>query len=154
MTSYEQNRVSRAVWPWASPPGSTPPPQGMSPRRKVLITTPIALLIAYGMYRWKHHLAAPAAITVVALSICFCGLFVPPAFAAIERGFARFGALVGTLLTWLLLTPTFYLIFAGGHLLLWMSRKDPLNRACPSREPTYWVDRPPVTRKNYYLSQH
>ena len=151
---FQQSEVSRAVWPWQDGVAGPARPKGMSPKKKVLITTPIALLIAYGIYLWRGHALMPCIVVGVALTICFCGVFVPPAFDAIERFFAGFARMVATTVTWILLVPVFYLIFAPAHLLLRIRGKDPMFRQCPSDEPTYWTKRPPVTRKGYYESQH
>lgn len=151
---FQQSEVSRAVWPWPDGGANSARPKGMSPRKKVLITTPIALMIAGGIYLWRGHAVMPGIVVGIALTICFCGLFVPRAFAAIERFFAGFARIVATTMTWILLVPVFYLVFAPAHLMLRIRGKDPMFRQCPSDEPTYWTARPPVTRKGYYESQH
>lgn len=151
MTEFKQSKVSREVWPWVSPPA--PPPPRMSPRVKVLISTPIAYGIAAFMV-WRGHRIGPATVVTIATVIAVCGFFIPAAFAAIERFFLRFAAVVATTLTWLLLVPVFYLIFAPAHWMLALRGKDPMFRRCPTDQTTYWVDRPPITRENYYRSQH
>ena len=126
----------------------------MRPRVKVAITTPLACLIAWGMYTWKGHVIMPLTVVAMALSIGFCGMFVPSAFARIERFFFRFAKVVAMVLTWILLTPLFYLVFTPARLGMKLRGKDPMKRKCPSNESTYWRPRPPVNRKNYYRSQH
>ena len=154
MKSFKQNRVSEAVWRWQEETDTNPLPKGMNPKVKVLITTPIALLIAYGIFRWRGHIVMPSIVVGIALSIAFCGFFVPSAYAAIERGFLRFGAWVAVAMTWILLLPVYYLIFAPAHLLLRLRGRDPMERAMSRQRKTYWSKRPPVTRENYYRSQH
>ena len=65
MADFQQNRVSRAVWPWPAA-GDEAPPRGMNPKLKVAISTPIALLIAYGIYRWRGHLVMPCIVAGIA----------------------------------------------------------------------------------------
>lgn len=154
MTEFKQNRVSQTVWQWQAEADAVAEPAGMNPRVKVLITTPIALLIAFGLYKWRGHPVGPSIVVVIALSICFCGLFVPKAFEKIEAFFNWFAVWVATAVSWILLVPVFYLIFAPAHLLLTIRRRDPMHRECPSGEKSYWTPRPPITRDNYYRTQH
>jgi hypothetical protein len=153
MAQFEQNRVSKTVWRWQE---SREPakPRRMDPKLKVAISTPIALLIAFGIYKWKGHVVMPSVVVAIALAIGFCGLFVPPAFLAIERFFLRFAGGVATVLNWVLLTPLFFLVFAPTRWLLALRGKDPMHRKCPTDQATYWIPRPPITRENYYRSQH
>ncbi len=62
----------------------------------------------------------------------------------ILNGFDRTGAwlarAVGNGLTWLLLTPFFYIVFGLGRLTLIIARKDPLNRKLDTQAATYWID--------------
>ena len=154
MTEYRQNHVSRVVWPWLAVTDRPAAPTGMSARKKVLITTPIAYAIAGLIYVLTHHVVGPIAVVVIATAIAFCGFFIPPAYAAIERFFFAFGALVAAALTWILLVPVFYLVFLPARIILTLKKSDPMKRACPSDEATYWTTRPPIERKNYYRSQH
>jgi len=154
MTSYQQNRVSQSVWRWTNPEGSGPSKSGMDPRIKVAITTPISLLIAFALYQWRGHVVLPMAVAAIALTIGFCGLFVLPAFAAIERFFLKLAKGIATVLTWFFLTPLFYLVFVPMRLRMKLKGTDPMERRCPTEKPSYWNSRPPITRKNYYQSQH
>ena len=154
MTPYQQNQVSRSIWRWTDPEGNRPSKSGMNPRIKVAITTPISLLIAFAIYRWRGHVVLPIAVTSIALTIGFCGLFARSTFAAIERFFLKLAKGIATVLTWFFLTPLFYLVFVPMHVGLRLKGKDPMERKCPTEKPSYWNSRPPVTRKNYYHSQH
>lgn len=64
----------------------------------------------------------------------------------ILKGFDRTGAwlarAVGSGLTWLLLTPFFYIVFGLGRLSLVLARKDPLNRKLDPQAISYWTDHP------------
>lgn len=153
MTEFQQNRVSKTVWRWQDG-DAEPARRGMDPKLKVAISTPIALLIAYGIYKWKGHVIMPAVVVATALTIAFCGLFLPRAFQAIERFFLRFAAGVAVVLNWVLLTPLFFLVFTPIRLSMAIRGKDPMHRACPTDQASYWAARKPITRENYYRSQH
>lgn len=154
MSEFHQNSVSQVVWPRKEDEAEPDRPTGMNPRVKVLITTPIAFLIAFGIYRWEHHIGPPIVICSIALVIATCGFFIPPAYAAIERFFVRFGVGIATGLTWILLLPFFYIVFAPARLILLLRGKDPMKRKWPTDAATYWSPRPPIRRENYYRSQH
>ncbi len=156
MTDYQQNKVSQVVWPWTRPAGAPQGPTGMNPKLKVAISTPIALAIAFCIYKFTptHHTIGPIIIVAIASTICFCGLFVPKAFAAIERFFAKFAERVANGMTWLLLTPMFYLVFAPAHFFLSIRGKDPMNRKCPTDAATYWSKHRGIVDKKQYRSQH
>lgn len=81
------------------------------------------------------------------------GLFIPPVFSAIERFGKRLGQRVGEVLTWVLLTPFYYLCFFPMHLALKLKGKDPLHRQIHTAEPTYWTSRKPVGDVSRYRKQ-
>ena len=54
---------------------------------------------------------------------------------AVERGLAR---AIGGGLTWLLLTPIFYLVFGLGHLLKALAGRDSMERRPDPKAKTYW----------------
>ena len=56
MGSFEQNRVSKVTWDWTGSGDQQAESASTSHgHKKVLITTPIALLIAYCIHRFLHH---------------------------------------------------------------------------------------------------
>jgi len=83
------------------------------------------------------------AIWSLAAVVLVLGLFIPPAFQAVQRALGRFGAWVGAALTWLLLVPFFYLVFMPGHFIMQVLKKDPLQLREASAA-SCWSERPPL----------
>lgn len=90
----------------------------------------------------------------VASFLFLSGLWIPRLFLGLERFGGKFGQWVGGVLTWLVLAPTFFIVFFPGRLILWLTRRDPMRRQFPSREESYWTPRPPVQNKEQYLRQY
>ena len=90
----------------------------------------------------------------VASFLFISGLFIPKLFFAFEKFGKKLGQWIGEALTWLLLMPTFFIVFFPGRLMLWILRKDPMHLRFPSREETYWTPRPPVERIEQYNRQY
>ena len=91
-----------------------------------------------GLFFWKGH-ATPAyvlwglaALPVLAL-LGWKGL--RKVLGAVERVLAR---AIGGGLTWLLLTPIFYLVFGLGHLLKAVTGHDSMERRPDPKAKTYW----------------
>lgn len=61
----------------------------------------------------------------------------------ILRGFETAGKVlscsIGTLMTWLLLVPVFYVVFVIGHLILKLRGTDPLHRSISAEAASYWT---------------
>lgn len=86
-----------------------------------------------------HHVVSALVVCTLAMCLFIIGFGAPSAFAVIDRLAKRFGALVGTALTWILLVPFYYGVFTGGRLVLWVTGKDPLRRRKRPGETSYWV---------------
>jgi hypothetical protein len=84
--------------------------------------------------------------------ILLAGLLAPGLFERWERLGRAVARGVGTLMTWLVLVPFFYLVFLPARVVLAMARRDPMRRAFPTQEATYWVARPPA-RPDHYTRQ-
>lgn len=154
MTDYQQNLVSQATWRWMDPPGTSGhAPKGPN-RMKVLITTPIALAIAYAIHHFFHHTTMAWVVAGIALFIAFSAAALPPVYAAIDRAFLKFGHWVGVGVTWLLLVPFFYLMFVPGHAILALFGKDPLARRRLPAGASAWRKHPGITRVEHFRRQH
>lgn len=102
-----------------------------------------------------HHFWGPIFIWSFAAVILITGLFVEAVNIAIEHFFSKYVARwVGTGMTYLLLTPFYFLVFAPAHWLLKARHLDPMHREFPSKEPTYWIPRKPVIDVAQYKKQH
>ena len=136
--SFRQDRVARAVWPWADPAGGAQ--AGASPaRRRALIQFAVMAVIA-GLLCLRPTWRPMAVIAgSLALFVLLTGLLAPRVFEAVDRALKAFGKLVGVALTWLFLAPVFFLVFMPGRLLLALKGQDPMQRQFPTQAPTYWV---------------
>lgn len=137
MGSFMQNPVSAAIWPWASSVEGAEALPGR-PWAKLLISTVVGSGMATFALVRGHGTAASVIYCIVGV-VVGSGLVYPPLYRRIERVFSRFALWVGTALTWILLVPFFFLVFPVGRVCLALKRRDPLNRACPTDEDSYWV---------------
>lgn len=152
MSEAKTNSVEAAKWEWKAG-GSAPtaaPKKPMNFRVKAVIQVLAMTGIGFLFWTWKGHVVGPFIIWTLAAYILLTALFVPPAFHALERFFAGpFARTVGTGLTWLLMVPVYLLIFTPAHLILKLRGQDPMARAFPTKLPTYWIPRKPVTIEQY-----
>ena len=145
-----QSEVSRVIWDWRKQGG------GEHPQRPSLVTAGIGLVVALAVTALlfiSGHRTMMAAVLAISLSIFSCALFFPHAYHTIQGVLAKFSFLVGQVLTWLLLTPFFYLVFSVGRLVQKVARRDPMTRAWQPDLASYWVDRPAVADKEQYKRQ-
>lgn len=63
------------------------------------------------------------------------------AYAKLDRVVTRAGELVGTVFTWVLLAPVFYLFFTPFGFLFRRGARDPMKRRFEPSAPTYWKKR-------------
>jgi hypothetical protein len=61
---------------------------------------------------------------------------------------------VGTVMTWLLLAPLFFLVFAPAGLMGALRRKDPLSRRFPPESDSSWHPRPQTDARDHYRKQY
>jgi len=143
-----------AKWTWKASGPQPPAPKRMSIAAKTAIQVPVMLLVAFLLYRFGHHRIGPAIIVALAVLVAVGGFVYAPLF----HGFEKFGALlakwVSSGLTWGLLVPFYYIVFAPGRLILTLTGNDPMTRGFPARLPTYWIPRPPVRNMEQYKKQH
>jgi len=151
MSMYEQNAVSKTVWRWQEESGAQE--EGLSRPVRACIQVVIMLILG-GVLVWADKVIMSRIVFSITAIVFICGFFIPPAFAAIERFGKALGHYVATGLTWMLLVPFFYLCFVPARLILLARGKDPLNRACPTDDETYWIKRKPVDNVNHYRRQH
>ncbi len=147
-----QKAVVNAVWPWAKP---VAPPVDDRPRlrRKALIQALVMAAVAALIFFWKGHRLLPAVLSGLAALNLLLGLAAPRAFGAVDRALIAFGRSCGVAVTWLLLTPFYYLFFIPARLILLATRRDPLHRRCPDTPASYWVPRRVVKSMDEYRKQ-
>lgn len=145
-----RKEASRVVWDWQKDKGGG---QHSKPSR---MAAGIGLAVGGGVaaFLYAHnHPVMMVLVLAISLGIFSCALFFPRAYQVIQIGLQRFSFAVGQALTWLLLTPFFYLGFSLGRLMQKISKKDPMTRGWQPDCTSYWVDRPPVADKEQYKRQ-
>ena len=103
------------------------------------ITAAIAVLL----FAVLKHTVPAIIVGTISVIILISGLFFPSVFLKIEKFGKLLGTWVGTGITWLLLVPLFYIVFALGRLILVITKKDPLDRKFPSLAKTCWTEKKP-----------
>lgn len=151
MSRETEKAVAAVVWNWR---GTGAAPRGAaSGVAAALKQAAVMGVVGAGLYFWLERRALGVAVWGLAGVVLATGLFLPPAFAAIERFGRWLGKGVGVFLTWLLLVPFYYLCFGALRLAHALGGRDPLGRKFPSDEPTYWTPRKPIRDVAQYRKQ-
>ncbi|MCS6770467.1 MAG: hypothetical protein NZ740_00395 [Kiritimatiellae bacterium] len=146
---------TRNTWPWKALGVPLPEKKPMPIRVKSTIQAAVMALVGFAIFRIWDHLIGPAIVWTLAALVLAGGWLYPPLFHGFERFGAKLAFWVSAGLTWGLLTPFFYITFTAGRLILWLSRKDPMDRAFPDAErASFWLPRPPVINMEQYKKQH
>ncbi len=134
-TKYQQNNVSKAIWPWH---------QEKAPsleKKPTLLSAIFILLLSWGvgyfLYRSQHTMLALVTFSISIL-VFISALFLPSLYASIDRFCKKISSIVGMLLTWFFLLPFFYICFPLGRIAQLIKRKDPMQRSFDSKSSTYW----------------
>jgi hypothetical protein len=101
-------------------------------------------LVGALVYRfWSHAIGT---VALAGSSIVFLAAVLSPghAFVFIEKLLARLAWVVGSLLTWILLTAVYLLIFTPIALARRLRGRDPMARAFLPGAPSYWQDHAPT----------
>ena len=146
--------LATAKWTWKASGPQPPVPKRMSMAAKTAIQVPIMLLVAFLFYHYGNHRIGPAIIVVLAALVFIGGFIYAPLFHGFERFGAKLAVWVASGLTWGLLVPFFYIVFAPGRLILTLTGNDPMTRGFPTKEPTYWIPRKQPRNMEQYKSQH
>lgn len=146
-----QKNASQVIWDWQKNRGSGP-----LVAKPSLVTAAIGLAVGVAiaaLFFFYGHRVMATVVAAISLSLFACALFFPRAYHAIQIGLQKFSFWVGQTLTWLLLTPFFYLIFSFGRFVQKTFRRDPMTRSWRPEQESYWVERPAVTDKEQYKRQ-
>lgn len=119
----------------------------------VLLQAAVPAAVGAVLYFKYHHQAAAGILCGIGTLMLISGFFIPALFWKIERVGRWIGKGFGIALSWVLLTPVFYLIFVPGRLVLLLRGIDPMCRKFPTDAPTYWVPRKPVSGVDEYKRQ-
>jgi len=111
---------------------------------------PVILLMAGALHFVRHGLDALAVIPVVFGSFgLYMALFNHVLFKRVERLVIKLWYPIGQLITVLLLTITFYVVFAPVGLFLRLIKKDILNKKFKTDHLSYWLGRSKQEQDNY-----
>lgn len=152
MENEKQKKVMAVVWAWKTT--STNKTAERPVLKNLLLESLIPIFI--GLLLWfaaKHHTMAIVVFCIAAF-VLLSGLFAPSLHYAFKRIFQKFAVGVGLAMTWLLLLPFFYIFFTVGRLSHIIFKKDPMNRACPTKMDTYWIKHPAMTDIESYSRQY
>ncbi|MDR0994087.1 MAG: hypothetical protein LBN38_05950 [Verrucomicrobiota bacterium] len=143
--------TSEVIWNWKKADEVS----AASPPSKTKYGVQLAVMVAIGaLFYFGWHKEVMAYVVWGIGALLLFGLLLSP---AVLRGFDRAGGwlvwAVGTSVTWLLLTPVFYLFFTLGHLWQKMSGKDPLHRKWDVKAATYWNDHDTRNLETRYQKQ-
>ena len=155
MTDPEQND-GKPVWPCARDEAGAAIAASTGGRtgRRAALQSAIMLAVALIFFLWLKKPVAGGLVLAMSLGVLVCGLFIPPAFKAIDRFGHKLGEWVAAGLTWLLLVPFFYLCFVPSRAILAVSGRDPLNLGFKSKAASYWTPRTSVKDLKRYERQH
>ena len=145
--------VTAVVWCWKESAPANPGKHHSKPALRAVIQAVIVGAIGWFVLIRGHKGMAIFLISIASF-LLISGLFLPWLFLAFETFGKKFGQWFGGALTWLLLMPTFFIVFFPGRLILWLLRKDPMHLGFPSKEETYWVPRPAVEKIEQYSRQY
>jgi hypothetical protein len=106
---------------------------------------PMGIMAAAGLSLWKVGERRFLGETLLGLAVLLslAGAARPPVLEALKTLGYAVGKGVGGALTWGLLTPLYFLVFFPARILLFLLRKDPLQREFPWPGTTGWIERSP-----------
>ena len=140
MPSAEASSIS---WNWrdrAAGASEARDREAAANRRKGLIGGTIGLAVAALAYFYFHRPLAAAVIAVIAMLIALLALASPlGAYKSLTRLLDRFAHAVGTVVTWVLMTVMFYLVFLPIGLVLRARGKLAITKGPDRRLATYWT---------------
>jgi len=110
----------------------------------LVMAVPLALLA--GLTYWKDKPAWPA-LAVLALFFLLCGLALPRALTPIEWVWMKFAKVLGTVMTYVVLTLAFYMVLTPMGLLMRLIGKRPVELGFDNSIPSYWA---PVEKHGVY----
>lgn len=145
---------SSVVWSWRGGDNEehARAREAAAARKRGLLGGLIGLSVAAVFFFFLKRPVPAAVIAVVALLFTLLALLAPlTGYKALTRTLDRFGHVVGTAVTWLLLTLLYFLLFMPLGWFLRLRGKLRVTRDFDPRRPSYWVslENRPVTPESY-----
>ncbi|GJM45513.1 MAG: hypothetical protein DHS20C21_23550 [Gemmatimonadota bacterium] len=101
----------------------------------------VVCLIWAGVLYWRDHLGAVKWLLAASPVLMALGLLAPIALYPLHRVWMPVAKGIARLLTWLLLTLAFYLVFTPYGVIARLLGKDLLDRKLDPQRPSYWIPR-------------
>ncbi len=149
-----ESSLADTVWPWRANAPDQQQTTARKRRQRAIIQGAITATLATLLLTVWHKQWLGLIVFILSGVIITAGFLAPRIFQALEKFGQWLGHAVGVGITWLLLTPFFYICFTAGRLLLLAMRKDPLQRGFERSRKSYWVDRRSVATPQYYTRQY
>ena len=108
--------------------------------RKFGLTVGAALIVFAGLTRYGGAAYLPFLLAGAGGALVLLGLTAPMALRPVEKGWMAVAMVLAWINTRILLTLTFYLLFAPAGLIMRLMR-DPLNRRFRGGDSSYWIRR-------------
>lgn len=141
--------VAQVVWNWRESDSIEETTRRMR-KKSSLIRFCIMFFIGSVLFFPLHHIWVGGILYVLSLLILVGGFAVPQIYTAFDW-VGRFLAItIGSLFTWVLLTSFFYVCFVPGRILLYLFRKDPLQRARTPDAQSYWISKQHSSERTQY----
>jgi hypothetical protein len=136
-------RAAATIWDWRADEGARER-HAAKLRQRGLLQGAVGLSIAAALFFLLHWVVIPAIAAGIAVFTVVAALASPTGLYARVAGLLEaFGLMVGTAVTWLVLTPVFFLVFAPFGLLTRRGSNDPMKRGYDKSASTYWITREP-----------
>ncbi|MDQ3035266.1 MAG: hypothetical protein M3Y87_22860 [Myxococcota bacterium] len=110
-------------------------------RRGGVLRAVVAVIAASVLAFFERPIMASIAIGIGLLTLVLALVSPGGAYASLSRGVDRVGALIGAILTYVLLTPVFFLFFLPFGMLMRRGARDRLRRRFERERASYWTKR-------------
>ncbi len=145
--------VTEAVWSWRERGTETTRDETTHRRKRSLLESAITLTVGLVFFFFYKRVLGIVIISIGS-AVLIGGQLIPPLYYGFKKLGVLLARVVGIGLTWILLVPFFYVIFTCGRFFLLVLRKDPLKRAFPGSQKSFWDKRTPVTDVAWYKRQY
>lgn len=153
MERQQEINTVNTVWLWKQQKQSSKCERATRRKRSVIIFCCMFLVSLFAFFILNHIILA-AIIWFLSILTLVSGFFIPPVYIIFDK-ISRFSAfLVGTLLTYLLLVPCYYICFFPGHIILKLLGRDPMTRRFDKTAKTYWQNWKHSENINCYKVQY
>ena len=146
-------KTTEVVWKWEKA-GAESAPAAAPSKTRYWIQFAVMAAVGALIYFWLRHPVGAYVVWGLAALLLSGILFSDRVLHGFERVAAFLAHVIGTGLTWLLLTPLFYLVFWPGRLVQKLAGKDPMRRKLDPAAPSYWSDYQKLDIQDRYQRQY